>query len=167
MALVTVVIARELEQLWRSPRQTTKNPKIVEELRSLVHKKILDQDKKTRSRLASLKWTIEDESSIRLLYGAAREVEWVCSHHLINCVSSFVSQYTHQFCTIVLERIYTLMQVGCTEYLDMRELYDAICSIFVLKGMIIKRVSWLKGTCCLPPWQDGFSQHTCSPCRFL
>jgi len=77
------MITEELEPLWREP-QGMKNPPAVKELRSLVHKKILDQDAKTRSQLASLKWNIEDQSAIHLLYGTSQTIEWVC--HCVTCL---------------------------------------------------------------------------------
>jgi len=82
-ASITGMITEELEPLWREP-QGMKNPPAVKELRSLVHKKILDQDAKTRSQLASLKWNIEDQSAIHLLYGTSQTIEWVC--HCVTCL---------------------------------------------------------------------------------
>jgi len=88
-ASMTDEIADELEQLWREP-QGMKKPPVVKELRSLVHKKILDQDAKTRSQLASLKWNIEDQSAIHLLYGTSQGVEWVCHRAIYFNISSFI-----------------------------------------------------------------------------
>ena len=142
-ASMTDEIADELEQLWREP-QGTKNPPAVKELRSLVHKKILDQDAKIRSQLASLKWNIEDQSAIHLLYGTSQGFEWVC--HCAICFQHqlICRQYTHQYCYLILERIYEVMQAGCTEILDFRELFDAVFGITVLRVMLSGRVAWLK-----------------------
>jgi len=76
LAVTSHLIVRELEQLWREP-QGTKNPPAVKELQTLVHKKILDQDPKTRIQLAALKWSVEDESAIHLLYGTSQGPEMV------------------------------------------------------------------------------------------
>jgi len=44
----------------------------------------------------------------------------------------------------MLERVYEVMQVACTEVLDGRELFDTLVGITVLRGMIGGRVAWLK-----------------------
>lgn len=57
-----------LQDLSREPREQN-HPSVPLELRTSVKNKIHSQDAKLRESLSALNWTLEDPSSIRLVYG--------------------------------------------------------------------------------------------------
>lgn len=56
---------------WREPRASLHQKPISLELKNLVKEKIISQDTALRTSLDSLKWTIDDVSTIDLLFGDA------------------------------------------------------------------------------------------------
>ena len=64
-----------LQDLSREPQEQN-HPSVPLELRSAVKNKIHSQDTKIRESLRALNWTLEDPSTIRLVYGD-RPVETV------------------------------------------------------------------------------------------
>lgn len=50
-------------------RESTTSPVPAAELRFLVHDKIKQEDEAFRRKLQSLNWTVEDETTLQLLYG--------------------------------------------------------------------------------------------------
>jgi hypothetical protein len=71
--------------LFLEPRDQQNAP-IPMELRNLIKEKVKSQDSVSRSQLLSINWTIEDELTVRLLYGD-RPVETVSQ--MLQSIPSF------------------------------------------------------------------------------
>ncbi|KAH9481745.1 hypothetical protein JR316_0006272 [Psilocybe cubensis] len=92
------------------------------ELRELVKEKVLHQDELYREHLHSLKWTVEDESTIHLLYG---------------------EKDPEKFCTLILEQLLALSNVCRTATVDVREWIRLSAAFRVMREITVKRVSEL------------------------
>ncbi|KAF9563209.1 hypothetical protein CPC08DRAFT_760974 [Agrocybe pediades] len=101
-------------------------PYIAAPLRSLVKDKILAQDADLRSKLDALRWTLEDESAIHLIFGN-KEPE----------------TYILQICTVILEYVLEVAFACCCVTIDAEE-WERLSRLFrVMRSVGVNRVNSL------------------------
>ncbi|KAH9481751.1 hypothetical protein JR316_0006278 [Psilocybe cubensis] len=97
-------------------------PNITPELRQLVKEKVLAQDALFREHLKSLKWTVEDESTLHLLYGESPP---------------------EKLCTLMMERY---LEVACacrTVTVDIKEWIRMAAAFRIMREISVKRMAEL------------------------
>ncbi|PPQ83090.1 hypothetical protein CVT25_003794 [Psilocybe cyanescens] len=104
-----------------------KNLNATQELRDLVRQKVIEQDNLYRGYLQSLKWTLEDEATIHLLYGGKAP-----------------EKYILQFCTLVLEQTLALARKCSTVTVDIREWIRLSSAFQLMRKIAVNRVAELK-----------------------
>ncbi|PPQ83088.1 hypothetical protein CVT25_003792 [Psilocybe cyanescens] len=104
-----------------------RTPNATQELRDLVRQKVIEQDNLYRGYLQSLKWTLEDEATIHLLYGGKAP-----------------EKYMLQFCTLVLEQTLALARKCSTVTVDIREWIRLSSAFQLMRKITVNRVAELK-----------------------
>ncbi|KAF8159290.1 hypothetical protein B0H34DRAFT_702908 [Crassisporium funariophilum] len=111
--------------LAREPRGQ-KFPPVSHELRNLVKDKVIAQDATFRARFASLDYTIDDESTVHLLFG-----------------DKPLETYILQLITIVLEETWKTMEICSEQVVDLREWERLVVGVDVVGTMAFNRISVL------------------------
>ncbi|KAH9481747.1 hypothetical protein JR316_0006274 [Psilocybe cubensis] len=104
-----------------------RTPSTTQELRELVKQKVFEQDEIYRGHLQSLKWTLEDEATIHLIYGK-KEPE----------------KYILQLCTLVLEQTLALARKCTTVTVDIREWARLSTTFQLLRKITANHINELK-----------------------
>uniref|UniRef100_A0A8H7Y3G6 ZZ-type domain-containing protein n=1 Tax=Psilocybe cubensis TaxID=181762 RepID=A0A8H7Y3G6_PSICU len=103
-------------------------PPVTQELRELVKHKVLAQDALYRSHLQKLRWTVEDESTLHLLYGEMAP-----------------EKYILQFGTLMLEQFLSVSELCRTATIDAKDWLRLSSASRLMREVSLKRVSELQG----------------------
>ncbi|KJA23767.1 hypothetical protein HYPSUDRAFT_66143 [Hypholoma sublateritium FD-334 SS-4] len=113
---------------WESSDSVSEtSPVPAAELRSLVHEKMKRQDEAWRRKLQSLNWTVEDETTLQLLYGKEP-----------------LESYVLQLSVLLLEYAYQVMQACTKVTVDAQEINHVLAPLRLLKRLSLSRVKGLK-----------------------
>ncbi|KAF9484259.1 hypothetical protein BDN70DRAFT_162234 [Pholiota conissans] len=105
---------------------TSSDPSPPDDLRSRVHEKIHKQDDLWRKKLGEFKWTVDD-SILQLIYGK-RSLE----------------TYILPLSFLLLEYVYDVMQVCCSEILDVMQIFGSSDPLFLLQTTCLNHVRSLR-----------------------
>jgi hypothetical protein len=146
--------SRVLHYFLPEPRDQKSTVPLAPELHELVRAKMVVQDENLRSRLSALKWTIDSQSTIRVL-ADGRPLEAVRIMLLEFVTDAHTGlQFIYPLLMVLMEFMMDIHHLAIVKAFDMKEWISPFLGFNYLEAEILDHLDSLKSECIPPIYND-------------